>query len=78
MADRGRRVAEGRAARFAALTRGVPFAGAFREERYCFVCTAILRMTFSSTVTPIPAPVGTLMVPSARTVNGSAMISVAK
>jgi len=37
-----------------------------------------LRISFSSTVTPIPGPVGTLMVPSARTTNGSAMISVAK
>jgi len=35
-------------------------------------------MTFSSTVTPIPGPVGTSIVPSARTVNGSPMISVAK
>jgi hypothetical protein len=35
-------------------------------------------MTFSSTVTPMPGPVGTSMVPSARMVNGSPMISVAK
>src|SRR5207244_13357352 len=39
---------------------------AFRVARYSFVLTAILRMTFSSTVTPIPGPVGTSMVPSAR------------
>jgi len=63
------RPAEGRAARFAALAR---------DLRYSFVCTAIFRMTFSSTVTPMPGPVGTRIVPSGCTVNGSPMISVAK
>jgi hypothetical protein len=42
------------------------------------VWTAIFRITFSSTVTPIPGPVGTRIVPSASTVNGSPMISVSK
>jgi len=72
------RPAEGRTARFAALARGFVFVGALRVARYSFVLSAILRMTFSSTVTPMPGPVGTSMVPSARTVNGSPMISVAK
>jgi hypothetical protein len=56
----------------------VAFASVFRAERYCFVSTASLRITFSSTVTPMPGPVGTRIVPSGCTVNGSPMISVAK
>jgi hypothetical protein len=35
-------------------------------------------MSFSRTVTPMPGPVGTRIVPSGSTVNGSPMISVAK
>jgi len=81
----GERAAAGRAARFTALAdfafftgRAFAFAGALRAGRYCFVCTEIFRMSFSSTVTPMPGPEGTSIVPSGRTVNGSPMISVSK
>src|SRR5688500_2297701 len=74
VAARGR-PPEDRAARFTVFALDLEvFAGTFggfaveRAGRYCLAWTAILRISFSSTVTPIPGPVGTRIVPSGCTV----------